>query len=366
MNMSSARTNIAHLLGLVLLYLLYFLLFSELIARLALGNDRIFSRLETNDDSWWRLRWVKNYTQGQPFELSHDIYDPLLGWRTKPNIRNGKTGDAKLTTNAKGIRSLKDYTYNKPAGITRILLLGDSFTFGEEVADEEIYASRLENSLSKTEVINMAVHGYGTDQMLLLLQDEGVKYAPDIILLGFIYEDIDRNILSFRDFAKPKYSIVDRKLTLINVPVPKPTDVLNREVYHLRVFDLATMLYDRYLWKNGKKLREAEEVTTAILREMIQTTKRIGAQPIFVYLPTARESVDDSLNIRGERIFNHVCKTSDVICSNLLPIFVQARRQGASLKPFGHWDALGHELVAKGLAEFFKDEGLLPSLVSDK
>lgn len=365
MNTSSAPTNIPRLIGLVLLYLLYFLLLSELIVRFALDNDRIFSRLETNDDSWWRLQWVKNYKTERPFELSHDIYDPILGWRTKANFI-GKTGDAQLTTNAKGIRSLKDYAYDKPAGITRVLLLGDSFTFGEDVSDEEVYANLLEKALNNTEVINMAVHGYGTDQMLLSLEQEGVKYAPDIVLLGFIYEDIDRNILSFRDFAKPKYSIVDGKLTLINVPVPKPTDVLNREVYHLRVFDLATMLYDRYLWKNGKKLREAEEMTTAILREMIRTTKRIGAQPVFVYLPTARESVDESPNVRGERIFNHVCETAEVICSNLYPIFVQARRQGKSLKPYGHWDALGHELVAKGVAEFFNDEGLLPDLASDK
>jgi hypothetical protein len=40
--------------------------------------------------------------------------------------------------------------------------------------------------LPHTEVINMGVHGYGHDQMLILFGEEGVKYEPDIVILGFL------------------------------------------------------------------------------------------------------------------------------------------------------------------------------------
>jgi hypothetical protein len=50
--------------------------------------------------------------------------------------------------------------------------------------------------------INMGVHGYGHDQMLILFGEEGVKYEPDIVILGFLPLDMARNVLKFRDFAK--------------------------------------------------------------------------------------------------------------------------------------------------------------------
>jgi hypothetical protein len=41
------------------------------------------------------------------------------------------------------------------------LILGDSFTFGDEVSDNETYSYYLQQMLPHTEVINMGVHGYG-------------------------------------------------------------------------------------------------------------------------------------------------------------------------------------------------------------
>ncbi|MBU1849701.1 MAG: hypothetical protein KKH40_03155, partial [Nanoarchaeota archaeon] len=39
------------------------------------------------------------------------------------------------------------------------------------------------------EVINLGVSGYGTDQELILLQKEGLKYNPDVVILGFYLEN---------------------------------------------------------------------------------------------------------------------------------------------------------------------------------
>lgn len=360
MNTSSARTNIPRIIGLVLLYLLYFLFLSELIARLTLRNDRVFSRMEANGDSWWRLQWVKNYRKDQPFELSHDIYDPLLGWRTKANIRDGRTGDAQLTTNAKGIRSLKDYTYEKPAGTFRILLLGDSFTFGEEVSDAEVYASRLEKALPNTEVINMAVHGYGTDQMLISLQQEGVTYHPDIVILGFIGQDMERNLLSFRDFAKPKYELINGKLLLAHVPIPPPMIWINTEFYRLKLFDIYKMFLSKKKRANGEAKRESERITIALLDEMVKTIRGISAIPVFVYLPTAQEAANPlpQYALQEQFLFDY-CRNKDILCMSAVSSFAQARENGRTLKPYGHWDAYEHALVADVLLKYLKDQSLI-------
>jgi hypothetical protein len=77
--------------------------------------------------------------------------------------------------------------------------------------------------LPHTEVINLGVHGYGHDQMLILLKKEGVKYEPDIVILGFMPIDMSRYLLKFRDFAKPRFILKGGKLKLTGSPQGSPS-----------------------------------------------------------------------------------------------------------------------------------------------
>jgi len=51
------------------------------------------------------------------------------------------------------------------------------------VSDNETYSYYLQKMLPNAEIINMGVHGYGHDQMLIYLEEEGVKYKPDIFII---------------------------------------------------------------------------------------------------------------------------------------------------------------------------------------
>jgi hypothetical protein len=158
------------------------------------------------------------------------MYDSSKGWMPKPNLRDVKAfTDKILNTNSKGLRGKKDFPYSKTKDKLRILILGDSFTFGDEVSDDETYAYYLQEMLPHTEVINMGVHGYGHDQMLILFKEEGIKYRPDIVLLGFLPLDMSRNLLDFRDFAKPRFILERGELKLTGIPVPRPEEILKRD-----------------------------------------------------------------------------------------------------------------------------------------
>ena len=63
------------------------------------------------------------------------LYDPLLGWRNIPNWK-ATTQRHKLTINSRGLRG-PEHPYEKPRGTFRIMVLGDSFTWGYGVADDE-------------------------------------------------------------------------------------------------------------------------------------------------------------------------------------------------------------------------------------
>ena len=192
------------LIGLV--YALYLFVIFE-------GGSRLFFSLGTNhqwspENSYsFRMNWVKKHRQrDQAFNTrySFDVHHPVCGWATKPNVTNLTVfGDEMLNTNSKGLRGRKEYGYTRNEATLRILLLGDSFSFGEGVSDHETFAQRLEDRFPNLEVINLGVHGYAHDQMLLALKEVGVKYKPDVVMLGFIGADMKRNSEKFRDYAKP-------------------------------------------------------------------------------------------------------------------------------------------------------------------
>lgn len=93
--------------------------------------------------------------------------------------------------NSLGLRG-EEVAYEKKPGVKRILILGDSYTFGVYVGNEETYSSVLESKLRQAgyevEVLNAGyAGGFETDQQYVWLMKEGLKYKPDIIILGFFH-----------------------------------------------------------------------------------------------------------------------------------------------------------------------------------
>jgi hypothetical protein len=149
----------------------------ELSLRVFLSIPLIASRIDAgredlDEDFPWRLSWIRRHQNGTDIYYTFDIYDPTKGWFSKPNLRDVQVfGNKILNTNSRGLGKT-EYSYDKHSQKVRILILGDSFTFGDEVSDNETYSSYLQAMLPNAEVINMGVHGYGHDQMLILLQEE--------------------------------------------------------------------------------------------------------------------------------------------------------------------------------------------------
>ena len=92
--------------------------------------------------------------------------------------------------NSLGLRDV-ERRYENPSGIGRILLLGDSFTFGQGVPMESCFARRMDRDLRGVEVINSGVPGYGLDQEYLLYKDRARRFGADLVLLVFFVNDLD-------------------------------------------------------------------------------------------------------------------------------------------------------------------------------
>ena len=97
-----------------------------------------------------------------------------------------RSGVYEITTNELGLRGPAIST-SKPAGTTRIALLGGSSVFGYLVADGQEAARLLESTLrgagGEVEVINAGVPGYNSYQMFLWLARKLRTVQPDEIMV---------------------------------------------------------------------------------------------------------------------------------------------------------------------------------------
>ena len=342
--------------------------------RLILSINALRQRALGFDSASWRLQWVKLHSYHAEWAWTGPFatYHPTRGWAVKPGIQNMDVMDGMiLNTNSRGLRGTTEYRYQRTPGKQRILVLGDSFTFGSEVADDETFSHHLEAGLPHTEVLNMGVQGYGHDQMLLYLKEEGVKYHPDIVIVGFVYPDIYRSIWRFFAYAKPKFDLVSGDLQLTNVPVPTPVQVLAMERYRPKALDFLVILQDKLRWAFGQNEREARSLTKALLNEIVATTRGIGAVPVFVYFPVYEE-IEPHAHGRSypltansppiadrERYFKSICQDERIHCLFLRPRFDEEVKRGVDLHPKGHWNAAAHSLAAQEMQNFLVANGLV-------
>ena len=90
----------------------------------------------------------------------------------------------------------REFDVEKKNGVLRILIVGDSFTFGHGAADDDTYSSQLEKFLQKDfkniEVINAGhASSFSPDSYYLYLKNLGVKLKPNLVIVGFfIFNDI--------------------------------------------------------------------------------------------------------------------------------------------------------------------------------
>jgi lysophospholipase L1-like esterase len=92
----------------------------------------------------------------------------------------------------------KDREFQNTKKAYRILVLGDSVTFGAIVPADKVYTRVLEKKLTNAgynvEVINIAYGGWGTDQELEALKNEGRLYKPNLIIVEWCSNDLRDNI----------------------------------------------------------------------------------------------------------------------------------------------------------------------------
>ena len=163
--------------------------------------------------------------------------DPVLGTRLIPGQRGWWTQEelefrTPVQINQEGFRDI-EHARAKPEGVTRILVLGDSFIEAMQVPLEATVARRLQAELDpeakRIEVISMGISGFGTAGELLLYERLGRAYQPDIVLLNFYVGNDVRNNSPVLEPGLPPVYATDGSVERIVAPKrPREKGIIGR------------------------------------------------------------------------------------------------------------------------------------------
>lgn len=313
-------------------------------------------------------------------------FHPTRGWANKPSIsvEYGKP-EFKITVthNSLGFRG-PELPAERPADRIRVLALGDSMTYGLGVENDETFSVWLERLDPHLEVINAGVNGYSSAEELLLLQEVGLALKPEIVLLGYLWNDIEAPRATHARFA-----VRDGVLERLPVPESAYDELRRKRVRHSWLgrsyayrFVSDRLKIARYMLEEllgvpsdeGRGMTDDEreqawELVFALLRETARVSEESGARFVLVAIPDEIQvqpdvdvvGVDPGLFTVQERLAR-LAEESGMALIDLLPGLRAAyARDGRSLyyRYDRHLNALGHREVARLILDGLARYGML-------
>ncbi len=267
----------------------------------------------------------------------------------------------------------------------RILAVGDSFTFGYGVSEDETWTTLLDRAHEEVEVINAGVPGYGTAHELLLLEEHGPTLRPDIVLLAFFWNDV----LDSYHAEIPRFRTEGGEL-IREVPAPdavasklrtrRSKERLLARSYAYRFFsDRAKIarfrlrqwfgMGDIHSFGTDRKVfEEAWALQEALLRAFASASREIGAKLLLIVIPDQvqvhtewRVAGAGGLDLDIQDRLGEIASSLEIETLDLLPGLNAARGDSPLyFRQDRHLTALGNRIVAELVRSRLEDEAWWP------
>jgi hypothetical protein len=182
--------------------------------------------------------WVRSVWDPRKGTPGFFLTDAVRGQRLAANYTGWFAG-VPVHINSLELRDAREYDLEKGPRTFRILVLGDSVTFGHGSVAEHAYPFLLEQQLEAWrrdvdwQVWNAAVPGYNTSQELAHLLEVGPRFRPDLVVVGFFANDLVDN----REVADPG---------VMKVSLARLLSFARRHVYALELYK---KIYLQMAWR---------------------------------------------------------------------------------------------------------------------
>ena len=307
-------------------------------------------------------------TEGAPNLLGN----PFLLYEMSPGERY--ENDTTIAINSFGLRG-PEWTPSKPAGIRRIMALGDSSVYGFGVKDDEVFTARLDEGLGEqVQVINSAVPGYSTYQTINLLQIRSLSLQPDLLLVGCIWSDnnfdsfVDRDLLAaYSSFRNSHARALHRLLGHAALYT-----ILDYKLRVLRTFPEERRV--GWMIGRGEKIGERRvpiQEYAQNLETIVELAHDAGAEVAFMVLPN-REDLDTVYESGAawdpyREIMRDTAKRHGAPVMELPSLFQDSGFEGADLFiDEMHPTARGHQLWAELVQHTLQERGWTEGLAIER
>lgn len=344
--------------------------------------------------------------------------DPYLGWSKRPGARVTYVRPeytVEVAINRHGLRD-RERAFGRVPGTFRVLALGDSFIEAYSVPFEASVTALLERTIAgagcPVEVINAGTSGYSTDQEYLFYLREGARYAPDVVVLFFHYNDLLHNVHErYYRQPKPRLDVAGGKVRLANFPVPPPPPApppgpprpvagsrawaWARERLMLGAPRAFNLLARAGLWeplggdtpsdelgafakRRSWEMQYAWRVTDRIIEALARQVESAGSRLLVAYVPARMEVSDRDWELsrlryefredRWDRrlVWNRLARSAQSGGFRALDLTDALRRADGLFRSTyygrdGHWNERGHRVAAAELARWLRHEGWTPA-----
>lgn len=303
-------------------------------------------------------------------------FDPVLTWRIRANLKNIWWDYTVVSTNHRGLRMNRELGEKKPGSI-RVVMLGDSVTFGyrvpiarerddvSKVSPGRTYPVLVEEQLRAThngqeiEIIPLACPGYTSGQGLAWLQRDIDEIQPDIVTACFGWNDIRSAGLPDREtFPRTAGQVLAREI------ISRSQGLLHITASAAARNPVAGKPIERV-----PEPRSSPEEYTAHFEQMADLCRSHGVW-FGVILPVYRDPntpdtdpLQQTFPDEGERMAAYRDRLREVVKSREIPsleiVELTEKNWPASKPLFGeriHPNAEGHALMAERVTAFIAQE----------
>jgi len=274
-----------------------------------------------------------------------NVPDPQVGRVLQPNLRARKAGGIVIDSNRYGLRE-RDFEVPKPADTLRIVLLGDSFVYGNAVAAELRLGAQLERELAtrgaagrRVECLHVAMSGWNLEAECAYLRRSLDALEPDLVLHISVHNDLEDS------FDARGFGALAAHGSQVRAHADGLVGLRSGQMQHAEAVGL---LADGLDWESRTRYERA----AAGLAGLAHALHARGCAYLVLFhwpllQPLAREHLARVL-------------APEQVAWLPSPLAHDERYIVSGSDP--HWNAQGHALVARALYALLRERALLPAL----
>ena len=344
--------------------------------------------------------------------------DPVIGTKHIPGLKIRQSNSCMKTItqfNSEGMHDI-EHAIQKPEGVYRIAVIGDSYVEAMQYDLENSFFKQLELNLKKegksVEVLSFGVGGFGTAQEYFLLRDYALKYSPDLVILSFYTaNDVRNNSFELEKSPDMPYAILDEDGNIVFNDFKISESYLKQYNSRLRSLIFDNLHSVRFVYRNLSRSlvlrnlmakinlqtesesnedstdsdviyfantppewQESWKLTEALILKMRDESKSHGAEFVVFSLSNPEqvspelfakvEATHSGIEInrkKSEEKLTEFSMNNDINYFQALPFMDELNSRGIVVHPqcHGHWSLEAHYLAGKLLSDYILDKKLI-------